>query len=722
MAPEETNVHGSRTAIALAGLLLMACAQFPGAATAPPPVKPDAGPFAAASTLPYELPRFADIKETDFAPALEAGMEEQRREVLAIAHDPAPATFENTLVALERSGRVLERVSKVFFNYTSSLSNPAIEKMQLDMAPRLAAHQDSIVLDAALFARIESLYRQRETLGLEPESRQLLERYTANFVHAGARLPEGDKERLRRFNQQSATLTTQFQQLVLKASEDGGVVVDRLAELDGLAPEQVSAAAAAAEARGLKGKWLIALQNTTIQPVLANLRNRALRERIYRASIGRGQGGPADTTGIIAELVRLRADRAALLGYPSFAAYALAEEGAATPAAVNAILAQIAPSALAAARREAAQVQHQIDMDAAGGKSFELQPWDWAFYSERVRKAQHGFDQDEVKPYLELDRVVKDGVFHAAHVLYGLDFRERPDLAAYAPMVRVFEVTDADGAPLALLLGDYFERDGKQGGAWESAYVSPSQLLGQKAVVSINLNIPQPKPGQPVLLTFDEVITLFHEMGHALHDIFSTARYPTLAGTNVPADFVEYPSQFNEMWVRDAAVVAHFARHYQTGEPMPRPLLDRMLAAQRYGEGYATLEYVAAAILDQAWHQISAGEVPPKEGVADFEAQAPHRAGMDFAPVPPRYHSTYFLHSFSGDAYAAGYYAYLWSEVLARDTGQWFTQRGGLTRSNGEAFRSKVLARGRTREPEVLFEDLVGKKPDVGPLLEYRGL
>jgi peptidyl-dipeptidase Dcp len=680
-------------------------------------------PFAAASTLPYQLPDFARIKDIDFAPALEQGMAEQIREIKAIAHNPQAPTFENTIVAMERSGMLLDRATRVFFNFTSIKVNPLLDKVQQQMAPKLAAHQDAIYLDPVLFARIDRLYQHRASLNLDPESAQLLERYYKTFVHAGARLSEADRARLKEYNAQSATLTTRFRQTVLKATNDAAVVVGNAADLDGLSAEQIGAAAAAAEARGLNGKWVIALQNTTIQPVLANLKNRALRERIFRASAGRGYGGADDNTSTIAKLVSLRAKRAQLLGFPSHAAYVLEEEGAGTPDAVNRILAQIAPAALKVARREMTEMQQIIDAQAEANhsQSFELQPWDWAFYAEQARKARFDFDESQVKPYFELDRVLKDGVFYAAHELYGVTFTERGDLPLYDPTVRVFEVKEADGSPLALFLTDYFARDNKQGGAWENPYVSQSKLLGLRAVVANQLNIPKPEAGQPVLLTFDEVRTMFHEFGHALHDIFSTAQYPTLAGTNVPPDFVEYPSQFNEMWAREPIVLAHFARHFQTGEAMPKALLDKVIAGVNYGQGYATTEYLAAAMLDQAWHQINPARVPGANQVMAYEARVLAENGIDYAPVPPRYHSAYFSHIFAGDDYAAGYYAYLWSEVLARDTGQWFHSHGGLTRENGDLFRSKVLSRGRTQEPETLFGDFYGK-PDVAPLLEYRGL
>jgi peptidyl-dipeptidase Dcp len=703
-------------------LALMAGVQ---SATALSSQTPAAGPFASPSPLPLQLPDFRQIKDADFAPAFEAGMTAQLREVSAIAHNPSAPSFENTLVALERSGQVLTRVKSVFFNLTQSNSDPAIEEVERQMAPRLAAHQDAIYLDPALFTRISTLYQQREKLDLDPESRQLLERNYITFVRSGARLTGSEKVQLRQYNKQIATLTTQFQQTVLKASSASVVIVKSAAELDGLTPEQIGAAASAAEARSLTGRWLISLEHTTIQPLLVDLKNRALRERIFRASVQRGSGGVNDNTATIEKLVRVRAQRARLLGYQSHAAYVLEDQEAGTPAAVNGLLAKIAPQAQAVTRREAADIQALINQQAgtSNGAAFELQPWDWAFYANQVRKARYGFDEAQVKPYFELDRVLKDGVFYAAHELYGITFKERTDLPAYEPSVRIFEVREADGSLLALFLADYFARNNKQGGAWEQTFVSQSKLLGQNAVVVNNLNIPKPQPGQPVLLTFDEVTTMFHEFGHALHDMFSSAVYPTLAGTNVPADFVEYPSQFNEMWAREPKVLAHFARHYQTGEPMPQELFDRVLAAEKYGQGYALTEYLAAAMLDQAWYQIGPSQAPRADHVMAFETRALQQNGIDNSLVPPRYHSPYFLHSFSADAdYSASYYAYLWSEVLARDTGQWFHEHGGLTRSNGDYLRAKVLARGRTQEPKVLFEDFYGKPPDVGPLLEYRGL
>ena len=680
-------------------------------------------PFHASSTLAYRLPPFDKIKDADYVPAFEAGMREQREEVAAIAHDPLPADFDNTIVALERTGQLLERVNVVFSNLNASNTNPEMDRIDTDMTPRLTAHEDAILLDPALFARVDSVYQRRASLNLDPESLQLLERYHVIFVRAGARLSDADKARLRELNEQISSLMTQFRQNVLKASKDGAVVVDNVADLDGLSPEQIGAAERAAAARNLAGKWLITLQNTTNQPALARLKNRALREKIYKASIERSNGGTADNNAVIARMVRLRAERARLLGYPNHAAYQLEDESAATPAAVRQILTHIAPAALASARRDAAEMQKIIDTECARNhqQPFKLQPWDWAYYAEGLRKARYDFDETQVAPYFELDRVVRDGVFYAAHELYGLTFKERKDLPVYQPDVRVFEVFDRDGTSLALFLGDYFARDNKQGGAWMNSFVRQSRLLGLKPVVANNLNISKPQPGRPALLTFDEVTTLFHEFGHAIHGMLSNVQYPTLSGTAVPRDFVEFPSQYNEMWAREPVVLANFAKHYQTGAPMPQELLSKVLTAQKFNQGYATTEYLAAALLDQEWHLITAEQAPGPDQVAAFEAAALRKNGVDYGDVPPRYHSDYFSHIFAG-GYSSGYYAYLWSEVLARDTGQWMHDHGGLTRANGDFLRDKVLSRGRSQDPQVQFRNFYGRDPDIGPLIEYRGL
>jgi peptidyl-dipeptidase Dcp len=680
-------------------------------------------PFLQPSPLPYRLPPFDKIKDSDYLPAFEVGMREHRQEVAVIAHDPQAATFENTIVALERSGQLLERVNTVFSNLNASNSDPEMDKIDTRMTPKLTAHEDAILLDSALFARVESLFQHRATLKLDPESLQLLERYHVMFVRAGARLSDADKARLRTLNESISSLMTQFKQNVLKSSKEGAVVVDDVADLEGLSPEQIGAAERAAAARGLNGKYLITLQNTTNQPPLARLKNRALREKIYKASIERSNGGDADNNAAIAQIVKLRAERAKLLGYPNHAAYQLEDESAGTPTAVRDILTHLAPAALASAEHDAAQMQKIIDAEAARNhtKPFPLQPWDWAFYAEALRKARYDFDEAQVAPYFELDHVLHDGVFYAAQQLYGLTFKERKDLPVYQPDVRIFEVFDQDGAPLALFLADYFARDNKRGGAWMDNLVRQSALFGLRPVVTNTLNIPKPQAGRAALLSFDEVTTLFHEFGHAIHGMLSQVRYPLLSGTAVPRDFVEFPSQYNEMWAREPAVMANYAKHYQTGAPMPQALLNKVLTAQKFNQGYATTEYLAAALVDQEWHLINASQAPAAADVAAFEAAALRKNGIDYAQVQPRYHSEYFLHIFAG-GYAAGYYAYLWSEVLARDTGQWMHEHGGLTRANGDYLRDRILSRGRSEDPQVMFKNFYGRAPDIGPLIEYRGL
>jgi len=699
--------------------LLAACAL---AANAQVPL-PAENPFSRPSALPYQLPDFGRIKTADYLPAFEAGMAEQRKEVDAIARSAEPPAFGNTLEALQRSGRLLSRVSKVFYNLNSANTSDEMQKIATEMAPRLTAHQDAISMDPALFARIAAVYQLRDSLDLDGEEAQLLNRTYKEFVRSGALLPEEGKAALKEINKELSSLTTKFDQNLLKGEKAGAVAVDKAADLDGMSQEQLGAAAEAAKERGLAGKWLITLQNTTAQPPLEQLKDRALRERVYRASIARNNGGEFDNTALAAKIVELRVRQGALLGYPNYAAYSLEDESAGTPAAVNKMLGQLGPAALLKAKSEAADIQKLIDAEAkaAGRKPFRLQPWDWAFYARKAREARFGFDDSQVKPYFELERVLQDGVFYSAHVLYGITFKERKDLPVYQPDVRVFEVFNEDGSPLGLLLRDDFKRDNKDGGAWMESFVDQSGLFGLKPVITNDLNIPKPQAGQPALLTFDEVETLFHEFGHALHGLFSDVKYPALAGVNVPADFVEYPSQLNEMFMREPEMLARFARDYRTGEPMPKELLAKVLAAQTYGEGFGTLEYVEAAVLDQAWHQISAAGAPKAAGVMAFEAAALAKHGLAYGPVPPRYHTPYFSHAFSG-GYQAAYYAYIWSEVLARDTGEWFHKHGGFSRANGDFFRAKVLSRGRTQEPGVLFEQFYGGAPEIGPLLDYRGL
>jgi peptidyl-dipeptidase Dcp len=684
-----------------------------------------ANPLLQPSTLPYQFPPFDKIKDAHLAPAMEAGMKEQRAEIDAIARGTAAATFENTIVAMERSGQLLQRASAVFNNLNSSNTNPTIEKIQADLAPKLSAHSDAIFLNPELFARVSSLHERRESLNLDPESKRLLERYYINFVRAGAKLSEADKTRLRKLNEELSTAATQFSQTVLKGVNASAVVIDTVAELDGLSQEQIAVAAEAAKARKLEGKWVIALLNTTGQPSLAQLKNRAVRERIYKTSLARGMGGEFDTTALIAQIVKLRAERAALLGYPNHAAYILEDETALTATAVNNMLAQLAPPAAANARREAAEMQKVIDEQAKanGTAPFKLAAWDWDFYAEQVRKAKYAYDESEVRPYFEMERVMRDGVFFAANQLYGLSFKEHKNLPVYQPDVKVFEVFNADGSKLGMLLMDWYARDNKRGGAWMSSFIDQSKLFGTHAVVINNLNIPKPPQGQPTLLTFDEVTTAFHEFGHALHGLFSDVRYPQFSGTSVPRDFVEYPSQYNEMWATDTRVLANYAKHFQTGATMPKALMDKVLAADKFNQGFATTEYLAAAMLDQSWHQLKPGETPAAKDVATFEAAALKKAGLDLDVVPPRYRSAYFSHVFANaTGYSAGYYAYIWSEVLAADTEHWFDTHGGLKRENGDLLRKKVLSKGFSVDALTSFQDFYGKSPDIQPLLESRGL
>jgi peptidyl-dipeptidase Dcp len=675
-------------------------------------------PLLAESTLPFHFPRFDLIRDDDFAPAYELGMAAELKEVEAIAVNPAAPTFDNTVVALERAGRLLDRVDRVFSNLAGANTNPTLQGIERDMAPRLAAQQDAIRLNGALFARIQGIYEQRAQLGLDAESVRLIERYYQDFVRAGAKLSEADKATLRALNAELATLQTRFSQNVLKETNAAAVVVDDRAQLAGMSAGEIASTEAAAREEHKDGKFVIRLLNTSGQPALASLESRALRERLQEASVNRcSHGGEFDNCETVLRIVRLRAQRAALLGYASHAAYELEDQTARTPAAVDELLARLAAPAVANARREAADMQAIIDRGHGG---FALAAWDWDFYSENVRRTRYAFDESQLQPYFELNHVLQDGVFYAASQLYGVTFKERHDLPVYQPDVRVFEVFDADGQSLALFLADYYARPSKRGGAWMSDYVSQSALLGAKAVVANHLNIPKPPAGEPTLLTFDEVRTLFHEFGHGLHGMFSHVEYPRFSGTNVPRDFVEFPSQFNEMWAVWPEVVRNYAKHYKTGAPMPPELLDKMLATQKFNQGFMTTEYLAASLIDMAWHELKPDAVPAD--VPAFEASVLKRAGLDFAPVPPRYHSTYFSHVFSDLEYSAGYYSYIWAEVLDADGVEWFKQHGGLTRSNGDHFRQTVLSRGGSDEAPVLFRNFTGGDPHIEPLLKRRGL
>jgi peptidyl-dipeptidase Dcp len=684
---------------------------------APPPAATAsaANPFFTESTLPFHAPPFDRIKDSDYTPAIEAGMKEQLTEIEAIANNSAPPTFANTLEAMERSGQLLTRVTKVFFNLSQSNTNDTVQKIKAEEAPKLAAHSDAIYLNAELFSRVKALYDQHDALKLDRESRFLIERYYKAFVRAGANLSEADKTTLRGLNQEEAKLTTQFEEDVLAETNNSALVVDNRADLDGLSEAEIAAAAETAKARGLTGKWVLELQNTTQQPAISSLTNRALRERLFKASVLRGNhGGSNDTKAIVVRLAQLRAQRAKLLGYPDYATFVLDDQMAKTPQIAEKLMTDMVPAATAKARGEAARMQKLIDAQKGG---FTLGPADWEFYAEKVRKAEYDLDESQVKPYFELDHVLHDGVFFAANKLYGINFKERKDLPVYQPDVRVFEVFDADGKSLALFYADYFLRPNKSGGAWDDSFVDQSNLLGTKPVIVNVANFTKPAAGQPALLSFDDVTTMFHEFGHALHGMFSHIHYPTLG--SVPRDFVEFPSQFNEHWALDPLVFANYAKHFQTGKPMPQALVDKIKKSRTFNQGYKTTEYLAAALLDMAWHALPADA--PTQDVDAFETSALKRFQIDMPQVPPRYHTTYFSHIWDG-GYSAGYYAYLWSEVLDDDAFYWFREHGGLTRANGQRYREMILSRGGTEDAAALYRAFRGRDPSVEPLLEERGL
>ncbi|MET0268074.1 MAG: M3 family metallopeptidase [Duganella sp.] len=674
-------------------------------------------PLATASTLPFQYPAFDKIKDEHFLPAFAEGMKIHLKEVNAIANSKQAATFDNTIVAMEKSGALLTRVQTTFANLQGANTNDKLDAIDSEMSPKMAAHSDAIYLNAKLYARVKALYDKRDTLKLDAESKHLLERYHTDFVRAGAKLSAGDKEKLKQLNSALATLQTTFTQNVLKEINASALLVDTREELDGMSAAAIDAAAAAAKAKGHDGKFLVALTNTTGQPPLAELTKRATREKLMAVSLERGShGGEFDNRQLVLKIAKARADKAALLGYPNYAAYSLEDQTAHDTSAVNKLLTELATPAVNNAKKEAADLQAVVDADK---QNFKIGAADWAYYTDKVRAQRFAFDENQLKPYFELDNVLINGVFFAATKLYGITFKERKDLPVYNPDVRVFDVFDADGKQLAIFLADMYARSNKQGGAWMNEYISQSTLQGTKSVVANHLNIPKPPAGEPTLLTYDEVKTAFHEFGHALHGMFSNVKYPRFSGTSVPRDFVEYPSQVNEMWAVWPEVLANYAKHYKTGAPMPKELLDKVIAAKKFNQGFMTTEYLAASLLDQRWHQLSASQIPTD--VLGFEAKSLKDMGVDFAPVPPRYRTTYFSHSFSG-GYSAGYYAYLWSEKLDADTVEWFHEKGGLKRENGDWFRAKLLSRGGTDDAMNLFRNFRGRDPVIEPLLERRGL
>ena len=727
-SPDSENVRANRSArLSLAPSLALTCCAIAVISCAPvathtgstpaPVVAAGSNPLFVESTLPYHAPRFDLIRNEDYQPALEEGMRQQLAEIDAIAKQTQPPTFDNTIVAMEKSGALLTRAARAFFGVIQANTNDTLQKVQEMEAPRLAAHNDAIYLNDQLYSRVRSIYDRRGSINFNPEQRALVERYNRDFVRAGAQLSEADKIRIRALNQELSKLSTDFSTKLLAGTKAGALVVDKVSDLEGLSPGEIQTAAQAAKGRGLAGKWVLPLRNTTQQPAQAELRNRAVRQRLFEASTMRtARGDTNDTHNTIRRMAELRAEKAKLLGYPTWAAYALETQGAKNPENAIKLLTDLAPAATARARAEAADMQKLID---AQGGGFKLQPWDWQYYAEQVRKAKYSLDESQITPYFELNNVLQNGVFFAANRLYGLTFKERRDIPVYHPDVRVFEVFDANGQPLALFYADYFKRDNKSGGAWMDQWVDQSGLTRWKPVIYNVANFTKPAPGQPALLTFDDVTTMFHEFGHGLHGLFSNVEYPTLSGTNVPRDFVEFPSQFNEHWALEPTVFANYAKHYQTGAPMPAALVDKIKRSRTFNQGFATTELLEASLLDFAWHTLPAGGAPADADA--FEAAALQRYNVAVPEVPPRYHSTYFSHIWDG-GYSAGYYAYTWSAVLDDDAYAWFREHGGLTRENGLRLRNMILSRGGTEDAATMYRGWRGRDPTVDALLEERGL
>ena len=716
-----------RSALAAAMVVALAACSSPSTdgtstpASAPAATAEVAAPVNAlltASTLPMQAPPFDKIKDADYQPAIEEGMRQQLAEIEKIANNPQAPDFANTFEAMERSGELLTRSARIFFSLAQANTNDTLQAAQVALAPKMAEHSDAIHLNANLFKRVKAIYDARESSGFDALQMRVVEKTYTDFVRAGAQLGDEDQAKLRALNKEESTLSTEFQNKLLAATNAGAVEIDDKALLDGLGEGGIAAAAdAAKDAKLGDGKYLLTLQNTTQQPVLGSLTNRDLRLKVLAASETRASRGDAnDTRTLIPRLAQLRAERAKLLGYANFSAYSLADQMAEKPENAVKLMTDMVPAATARARSEAGKIQKVIDAQKGG---FKLTAADWDLYADQVRKAEFDLDEAAIKPYFELDRVLNDGVFFAANQLYGLTFKERHDLPVYHPDVRVFDVFDADGQQLALFYADFYKRPSKSGGAWMDVFVEQNGLTGTKPVVFNVCNFTKPADGQPALLSFDDVTTMFHEFGHALHGMFSNVKYPSIAGTNTSRDFVEFPSQFNENWALEPSVFAHYAKHHETGEPMPQALVDKIVKARAFNQGYATVEYLAAALLDQAWHQLPADA--PLQDVDKFELDALNRYKINVAEVPPRYKTPYFAHIWGG-GYSAGYYAYLWAEVLDHDAFQWFKEHGGMSRENGQTFRDQVLSRGNSEELAKMYRDFRGKDPSVEPLLEFRGL
>lgn len=674
-------------------------------------------PFFASSTLPYQAPQFDAINDSHYRPAFDEALKRKRQEIADIANNPAAATFDNTFVALEKSGEMLSRVNAVFFAMAASHSNDEIQRLDEAFSAELAGLANDIYLNDALFARIESVWQQRDSLGLDAESLRLVEVVYQRFIQAGAKLGPVEKAELKTLNTEAATLSSQFHQCLLGAAKNGGLVVESADELLGFSDDEIAAAASAAEDRGLTGRWLIPLVNTTQQPALAALQRRDTREKLFKAAWARNQQGDNnDTREKLLKLVALRARQAALLGYEDYASWSMADQMAKTPKAAFDFMREIAPAARARAESELADIQALIDSKSA---SFEAQSWDWLFYSEQVRRDKYAIDEAQIKPWFALERVLIDGVFWSASQLFGIQFIERFDLPVYHPDVRVWEIFDANGEGMALFYGDFFARDSKSGGAWMDNFVPQSTLLGTRPVIYNVCNYQKPAAGKSALISWDDVITLFHEFGHALHGLFANQRYATLSGTSTPRDFVEFPSQINEHWASHPDVFAHYARHYETGEPMPEALRQSLFRASKFNKGYDMTELLSAALLDMNWHSLNVNALP--QNVEQFEAEALIKEKLDLAATPPRYRSSYFSHIFGG-GYAAGYYAYLWTQMLADDGYQWFVEHGGLNRENGQRFREAILSRGNSSDLETLYRDWRGHDPLIAAMLKNRGL
>lgn len=674
-------------------------------------------PLFTKSTLPFEAPPFDKIKDSDFKPALEEGMKQHLAEIEKIANNPYAPTFDNTLVAMEKSGELLTRANRVLNVLTGANTDSTLQKLQEEEAPKLAAHQDAIYLNSKLFARVKAIYDSRASLKLDPESLRLVEYYFQQFEKAGANLSDDDKAKLKKLNGEEASLSAQFNNKLLAAAKAAALTISDTTALAGLSQGEKDALSQNAKANKLDGKWQISIQNTTQQPLLQSLSNRDTRQKLFDASWNRAERSDSnDTRNTIVKIAQIRAQKAKLLGFPNYAAWNLQDQMAKTPEAVDKFFAQLVPASVARAKKEGADIQTLIDKQKGG---FKLQPYDWNFYSEQVRKQKFNLDDNEIKPYFELNNVLQNGVFYAANQLYGLTFKERHDIPVYQKDVRVFDVIDKDGSQIGLFYCDYFKRDNKSGGAWMDNMVGQSKLLGTKPVIFNVCNFTKPADGQPALISFDDVTTMFHEFGHALHGFFADQQYPSLSGTNVARDFVEFPSQFNEHWASYPKVFKHYAVHYKTGKPMPQELVDKINKAATFNQGYALTEIIAAAALDMQWHELSADA--PLQDADKFETAALTKTGLNLAEVPPRYRSSYFLHIWA-NGYAAGYYAYLWTEMLDDDAYSWFTENGGLTRANGQRFRDMILSRGNTIEYGKMFKDFRGHAPDIKPMEEKRGL